>query len=682
MPGLLSLQRDVLRQPETNVTNPTDLDQIRRLELLEAYDILNTPPEPEFDDIVLVASEVCGTPVSLVSLVEANRQWFKASVGFEPCETPIEQSVCAHSLASPDLLIIPDLTLDPRTAQNTLVTEPPHIRFYAGAPLIGPDGVAIGTLCVIDTEPRPQGLTPSQQKVLAALSRQVIALLEHRRTSHRKDELFRRQKGMAANFRATVNKTIAAQEAGRIGTFEIDIATDVIAVSAEFCRIFDVTAVPTYSAKVFQDMVVPSDRGIHSTDRNRSDGSAPMNVEYRIRTASQGVRWISRHAVLEQDETGRPIKMIGTAQDITDAKRTVLRTQALLDLGDRLRDLDDIADMALVASDLMGKAFDATRAGFGLVDKAAETLTIQSEWHSVEADALALKHHFRSYGSYIEDLKRGEPVVLSDVKADPRTSSTANALLALGIRSFVNLPVLDHGRFNLLVYVHHDHVYDWTDEEVAFIRSFGDRVQMAMAKLQAETEQATLNREIGHRLKNTFAMIQAIATQTLRPVTERGHVQNFEKRLFALSKAHDILIHDQGNASIRNIVESLDETLAMPGRIDLDGPDVVLGPRGALSMGLVMHELGTNAMKYGALSQPEGIITIRWVIDESGPEPQLTFFWQESGGPLPKPPERKGFGSKLIQMGLIGTGGVVTSYEAPGFSVEMSASLQQLQQAN
>jgi two-component sensor histidine kinase len=177
-------------------------------------------------------------------------------------------------------------------------------------------------------------------------------------------------------------------------------------------------------------------------------------------------------------------------------------------------------------------------------------------------------------------------------------------------------------------------------------------------------------------------MIQAIATQTLRPVTERGHVQNFEKRLFALSKAHDILIHDQGNASIRDIVESLDETLAMPGRIDLDGPNVVLGPRGALSMGLVMHELGTNAMKYGALSQPEGIITIRWVIDESGPEPQLTFFWQESGGPLPKPPERKGFGSKLIQMGLIGTGGVVTSYEAPGFSVEMSASLQQLQQAN
>jgi two-component sensor histidine kinase/PAS domain-containing protein len=659
----------------------TDTDQTRRLELLEAYDILNTPPEPEFDDIVLVASEICETPVSLVSLVEADRQWFKARVGFEACETPIEQSVCAHSLASPDLLIIPDLTLDPRTATNTLVTQPPHIRFYAGAPLVGPDGIAIGTLCVIDTKPRPEGLTSSQRKVLAALSRQVVALLEHRRVSHRKDELFRRQKGMSANFRASINKNIAAQEAARIGTFEVDIETGTMVVSAQFCRIFDVPHEQTYAADTFQNLIVPSDQALSSTDATRSDGSAELNVEYRIRTATHGIRWISRHAVIERDENDNPVKMIGTVQDITETKRAVLRMQAMLDLGDRLRDLDDVADMALVASDLMGKAFDATRAGFGLVDAASETLKIQSEWHASHAESLLSKHKFRNYGSYIDDLKRGRTVIVEDVTTEPSTKANADALLALGIRAFVNLPVHDHGRYNLMVFVHHDHPYRWSEEEIAFIRSFGDRVQMAMAKLQAETEQSTLNREIGHRLKNTFAMIQAIATQTLRPVTERSHVENFEKRLFALSKAHDILIHDQGDASIRAIVEGLDDTLAMPGRLVIDGPDVMLGPRGALSMGLVMHELGTNAMKYGALSEPDGIVTVRWTIDESGAEPQLSFTWQESGGPLPSQPARKGFGSKLIQMGLIGTGGVVTSYEAPGFSVEMSASLQQLQQA-
>ncbi|WJH40492.1 sensor histidine kinase [Aliirhizobium terrae] len=177
-------------------------------------------------------------------------------------------------------------------------------------------------------------------------------------------------------------------------------------------------------------------------------------------------------------------------------------------------------------------------------------------------------------------------------------------------------------------------------------------------------------------------MIQAVATQTLRPVTERNHVENFEKRLFALSKAHDILINEHGGASMRAIVESLDETLAMPGRLLIEGPDVMLGPRGALSTGLLMHELGTNAMKYGALSVPEGIVSVRWSVAEAGGEPRMTLSWNESGGPIPTQPQRKGFGSKLIQMGLIGTGGVVARYEAPGFSVEMSASLQQLQQAN
>jgi two-component sensor histidine kinase/PAS domain-containing protein len=661
--------------------DPTDIDQAR-LELLEAYDILDTPPEPEFDDIVLIASEACATPVALVSLVETDRQWFKARVGFEPSETLIEQSICSHALASPDLLIIPDLTLDPRTAGNTLVTEPPHIRFYAGAPLVGQDGVVVGTLCVIDTKPRPEGLTPSQQKILTALSRQVIAHLQARRSSHRKDELFRRQKGMSAGFRASASKNIAAQEAGRIGTFEIDIPTGMMSVSAEFCRAFGIDVAPTYPAEMIQGMVLPADQGIHSTDESRADGSAATDVEYRIKTRKNGIRWISRHAIFERDAGGRPVRMIGTVQDITEAKQASLRTQALLDLGDRLRDLDDPADMALVASDLMGKAFDATRAGFGLVDPASETVVIQSEWNAQGAARLASTHWFRHYGSYIDDLKAGRPVIVPDVTVDPRTTDQAQALLALDIRSFVNLPVIDHERFNLLVFVHHDHPYQWTGEQLAFIRSFGDRVQIAMAKRQAEAEQATLNREIGHRLKNTFSMILAIASQTLRSVTERGHVENFEKRLLALSKAHDILVHEPGGATVRAIVESLEETLALPGRLDIEGPDVVLGPRGALSMSLVMHELGTNALKYGALSQPDGTVRIRWRVDDGAAEPRFVISWAETGGPPPHQPERQGFGSKLIQMGLVGTGGVVVRYDEPGFYAEMSASLQQLQQAS
>ncbi len=158
-----------------------------RIAALDEYAILDTAPEAEFNDIVELASEICGTSTALISLVSDDRQWFKARVGFDPCETPIEQSVCAHALASTDLLIIPDLTTDPRTRHNTLVTGEPHIRFYAGARLETSEGVAVGTLCVIDGEPRPQGLTERQQDSLTRLARQVMSQLELRKAISQRD---------------------------------------------------------------------------------------------------------------------------------------------------------------------------------------------------------------------------------------------------------------------------------------------------------------------------------------------------------------------------------------------------------------------------------------------------------------------------------------------------------------
>jgi GAF domain-containing protein len=145
-----------------------------RLAALAGYDILDTTPEKGFDDIVVLARNACETPVALVSLVAADRQWFKARIGFEPCETDLRSSVCAHALVEPDLLVIPDLSTDPRTRDNPLVTGDPRIRFYAGAPLRTRDGVVLGSLCVIDGAPRPGGLTPTQAESLRALAGQVV----------------------------------------------------------------------------------------------------------------------------------------------------------------------------------------------------------------------------------------------------------------------------------------------------------------------------------------------------------------------------------------------------------------------------------------------------------------------------------------------------------------------------
>jgi PAS domain S-box-containing protein len=160
---------------------PFRVDDGERLAALDEYGILDTPTEQGFEDLTLLASRICDTPVALVSLVGRDRQWFKARIGFPHCETDLDSSVCKFVLAERDILVIADLTLDSRTDANPLVTGEPFIRFYAGAPLRTPEDVTIGSLCVIDLEPRPAGLTESQRESLTALARQVTTLLELRR---------------------------------------------------------------------------------------------------------------------------------------------------------------------------------------------------------------------------------------------------------------------------------------------------------------------------------------------------------------------------------------------------------------------------------------------------------------------------------------------------------------------
>ena len=153
--------------------------QEQRLEALRRYDILDTPREPAFDDITRLIAHVCQTPIALVTFVDADRQWFKSEVGIGVRETPLGQSICAHAILEHDLFVVPDTRKDERFLTNPLVARKPHLRFYAGARLMSPDGQALGTLCVLDYVPRT--LTPEQLAALRSLARQVETQLELRR---------------------------------------------------------------------------------------------------------------------------------------------------------------------------------------------------------------------------------------------------------------------------------------------------------------------------------------------------------------------------------------------------------------------------------------------------------------------------------------------------------------------
>jgi GAF domain-containing protein len=152
----------------------------QRVNALREYAIMDTTPETGFDDISRLTSFICGTPIALVTLLDLDRQWFKSRVGLDTTETPIEQAFCAHAIKQEKVFLVPDAHTDERFAHNPLVTGAPNIRFYAGAPLVTPEGVPLGTLCAIDRVPRE--LTDDQKQALQALSRQVIMMLELRKT--------------------------------------------------------------------------------------------------------------------------------------------------------------------------------------------------------------------------------------------------------------------------------------------------------------------------------------------------------------------------------------------------------------------------------------------------------------------------------------------------------------------
>jgi two-component sensor histidine kinase len=194
------------------------LTESERLAALRSYRILDTLPEPEFDDLVQLAARACQTPVALISLIDERRQWFKAQVGLGVRETPLDRSICLSAMLLPGMTIVPDLSEDPRFVGNPLVTGEPHLRFYAGAVLRTPDGVPLGALCVLDHMPRD--LTQEQASTLTMLAGQVMSQLELRRAIAERDEkleasrqLEQRQSLLVRELHHRVKNTLATVQA-------------------------------------------------------------------------------------------------------------------------------------------------------------------------------------------------------------------------------------------------------------------------------------------------------------------------------------------------------------------------------------------------------------------------------------------------------------------------------------
>ena len=888
----------------------------RRQAEMASYAILDTPAEAEFQDIVQVASEICGMPVSLISLLDGERQWFKAETGFGQTETPLSQSICAYAVQQDDIFEIEDLTQDTRTASNALVTGGPRVRFYAGAPLKTPDGIALGALCVLDT--KPNKLTPSQAFVLRTLAHQVVTTLELRRSLRLSKESDRRNRailesavdyaivsmdlrGMVTSWSPGAERILGWDEAemlakpAHIFFTEEDVATGipeqemasallhgrgtderwhqrkdgslfwangemmplrdedgrhegflkilrdrteqrnaaakeqadaafmrgVLSSSADCIKVLDPDAKLTFMNEgglvVMEADDLAQVRGHDWTDfwdgQARADAKSafwaalaggtghfqgPANtlkgspkwwdvqvtpirgadgLPERLLVVSRDItkqraseqlitdsekRWrglfegmqegffsgeivrdaegqaidcrfveinpaFAAQSGLPADTVGRTIREAiphipnwlietyarvvdtGTPEifdiavpelarafevrayreagqrfaamfiDISERKRAEARRAALAELGDRLRNTSDRAEIARVASRILGRTLGLSHAGYGAVNHDRETIVISEGWTAPGIPSIGGVHGFRDYGTYIENLKNGHAVIIDDVTDDARTASDAGALAALHVQSVLNLPLMEHGRFVALLYALKDVPYAWKPEEIGFANNIADRTRAALARIEAEERQRTLNLELSHRMKNMLAMVQSIATQTMRTATDLDAAKEvLAGRLIALSKSHDLLLGGEvGAAPIKTLIESALQTHEdKPGRFVLDGPTFTVGAKAAMSLSLMLHELATNAAKYGALSTENGQVSVTWQLRDVDGEPHCTLRWSEAGGPTVVPPTRTGFGSRLIGRGLAGNfggevdlsyppGGVICTIDAP-----------------
>lgn len=667
---------------------PSSADRVAALRNLS---ILDTSPEAVFDDIVQITAALCDVPIALVSLVEIDRQWFKARVGLDLSQTPIEQSVCALAIQQSDVFVIEDLASDARTATNALVTADGGIRFYAGAPLVTTTGIPIGSLCAIDTKPRPGGLTERQSTALKALARQVVDAIESRQEIVQQSTAARSAQRSATDASARLGQSEArldllalsearlrlAQEAARIGTFELEIDTDVAVVSAEFCRLLGIPVSPTCRFRDLEALMLPDEDATHSTFQTRGDGSAPLDVEYRIRRADDGqVRWLARRAAFEIDGSGRPVRMLGSILDVTKRRLANERVLSLLKLGDRLSLADSVSSVAEIASDILSSTLQATRCGFISIGASTGTFTVEQERLGSGAESTAGTYPLSIFAATAVGLRGLKLVSHEDVYAAQNLTDDWPAYRQFATTAQITVPLAERGETKALLFVHEGDKRTWSLEELAFVEGVADRTYAAIAKINAEEQRDVLSHELSHRLKNMLAMIQAVARQTLKGATERDALDAFENRLIALSSAHDVLFRqDWSSAPIEQVVAEVVRAAGVHERVTVIGPTLRVAGRAVLGLSLLVHELTTNALKYGALSAPEGRVEITWTIDDAIALPTLNLIWRERGGPPPAASPRRGFGSRLLSMGLVGTGGCELDFTPLGLDASFTASL-------
>ena len=335
------------------------MNEEHRLRTLTRTEILDSLPEQAYDDLVALASQICETPIALISLVDRDRQWFKAKSGLQTSETHRDLSFCAHAILVPDeVFSIHDAQRDPRFADNPLVTGAPHIRFYAGASIVTDDGEALGTVCVIDHKPRT--LDAAQKRGLQVLARQASSLLRARQHAVSATKRTRRQEVLTDEARLKHERGAELLDlvlrSGDLGMWDLHVTSGQWTINTREHQMLGLPEAEATAERIdWRDLIYPDDWPAleAALETHLATGSPYYEATIRMRHRAGHWIWVlSRAVVLHRNAAGRPIRIIGTHEDITERKEIqrklhlLARTDALTGLVNR-QHLEERMDEAM-----------------------------------------------------------------------------------------------------------------------------------------------------------------------------------------------------------------------------------------------------------------------------------------------------------------------------------------------
>ncbi len=468
-------------------------DEAARLQALRDYKILDTSPEKAYDEVIFLASYLCNTPIALVSLIDADRQWFKAKQGINVSETPREIAFCSHAIRQTDLFLVPDATTDPRFASNPLVTGEPNIRFYAGMPLITPGGMALGTVCVIDRVPRE--LSEPQKDAMRALARQVVSLLELRRTKDTLD----------GTIAAGLANEQALRESEQFKTRMIESSADCIKVLDLDGRLLSMNAGGMATLEICDFAPLKNSLWIDFwRDRDREaaqkavasarSGHTGRFSGYFETVQTHKPMWFDVVVSPILNDEGMPERLLAVSRDITERRQAEEGFRAVTDATASVTGIDFFQPLTqcLAATLNVSYAFTAE-----CTDASNTEVSTLAYWGK---DRFLSNVRFPLRGTPCEKVIGGEVCFYPC-----RTWSLFpedKPLEALGIESYLGVPIRgSSGKILGHIAIMDDHEMNLSAQQVLILKTFAVRAAAELERKRAEEELRRSYEEM-ERLKN------------------------------------------------------------------------------------------------------------------------------------------------------------------------------------